>query len=426
MHFGITHTSIFTSASPSSAPMPTTTTTTNTPSLSSTHPINGDPSIQHLHKLTTEVTESSSPSPTLRQPPLPPTPPPRHGKRPASNTATRARTTAQLVKQEIRSKLREDWEWPPPPPSPFSASAAPQPPQPLNLPDSDSAWHERGDGFDTSSPDLPPTTPRTTTQTMDPYRYDSPNAVAATLASWPGVEEESSSSTQERKRKRKRKSEQRLREEIGWNEGMKCFVERRDAWSGARVWGKPTRARWHRNGSGVEEGAAQRGWVRAQLSQERLSTAITRAGPPLLREDISGSADLSAGASNVLDKKEHYLPLVMTTTHDGGYNNKPPSPASSTSSSQLLPLPTLVPLAPPLLPPDNAVRASITPATYPAIYSKIVIQGLTPTVPINLSDVVGALVWGWKENDEWPPKSEMVMVENTGGGADEGVGGGGV
>ena len=31
---------------------------------------------------------------------------------------------------------------------------------------------------------------------------------------------------------------------------------------------------------------------------------------------------------------------------------------------------------------------------------------MAPTIPINLSDVVGALVLGWKKDGEWPPKGE--------------------
>lgn len=37
----------------------------------------------------------------------------------------------------------------------------------------------------------------------------------------------------------------------------------------------------------------------------------------------------------------------------------------------------------------------------------MVTQGVTPGVPINLSDVVRALVQGWKENGDWPPKGSL-------------------
>lgn len=73
--------------------------------------------------------------------------------------------------------------------------------------------------------------------------------------------------------------------------------------------------------------------------------------------------------------------------------------------------PPLLPLPPPLLPLSNHIRASITPAGYPSIYSKVVVQGITPTVPINLSDMVGALVQGWKDDGEWPPQSGLAEAE---------------
>ena len=81
-------------------------------------------------------------------------------------------------------------------------------------------------------------------------------------------------------------------------------------------------------------------------------------------------------------------------------------PASSSSS----PISPVVPVAPPFLA-SNPLRASINASAYPVLYSKIVIQGLTPKVPVNLSDMVRALVEGWKSEGEWPPKSE-AEVEN--------------
>ncbi|KAK8230188.1 hypothetical protein BKA81DRAFT_283249, partial [Phyllosticta paracitricarpa] len=62
-----------------------------------------------------------------------------------------------------------------------------------------------------------------------------------------------------------------------------------------------------------------------------------------------------------------------------------------------------LPVAPRLLP-HNPIRDSITPRSYPDIYSKIVLQSQTPKVPINLKDMTTALVSGWKADGEWPPK----------------------
>ncbi|KAF2708447.1 hypothetical protein K504DRAFT_382120 [Pleomassaria siparia CBS 279.74] len=64
----------------------------------------------------------------------------------------------------------------------------------------------------------------------------------------------------------------------------------------------------------------------------------------------------------------------------------------------------LIPVAPPLLQ-GNSIRSSITPKVYPDIYTKIVMSSRTPLVPINLADMTKALVQGWKDNGEWPPKA---------------------
>ncbi|KAF7866891.1 hypothetical protein EAF04_005732 [Stromatinia cepivora] len=68
---------------------------------------------------------------------------------------------------------------------------------------------------------------------------------------------------------------------------------------------------------------------------------------------------------------------------------------------------TEVPIAKSLLPPDNAMRASINPQAYSTIYDKVIIQSLTPSCPINLSDVIQSCVHGWKRDGEWPPTSSV-------------------
>lgn len=144
---------------------------------------------------------------------------------------------------------------------------------------------------------------------------------------------------------RKRKRLQRLKKEMVWNEGLVTYTRRRDAWAGART---------------------------TPLECEKPSSAF-----------LTGS---SFSPSN-----KAVISPALSVTHQSASTSPPPP---------------LLPLCPPLISSSNPIRASITPATYPAIYSKVVVQGLTPTVPINLSDVVKALVQGWKEKGEWPPKPE--------------------
>ena len=209
----------------------------------------------------------------------------------------------RFAKQHIRSKLREDWTWPPTPSAPDT----------LHSPATVSEWRERDSDSSLASPSQDPN--------PDPYKYDSPDSLHQPVLS--------------RKRKRKR----RLREEMEWNEGLRTYTERRDAWTGARTRLTPT-------------------------------TPL----PTLISPFVS--------------------PYSQARPPANGTTSPPPSPC------------TVIPVAPPILPLDHPIRATVQPATYPQIYSAIIVQGLAPTVPINLKDVVNSLVAGWKKDGEWPPKSD--------------------
>ncbi|KAF2994959.1 hypothetical protein E8E13_002863 [Curvularia kusanoi] len=169
------------------------------------------------------------------------------------------------------------------------------------------------------------------------YKFDSPDAIgdAVTLAR-----------VQRRKRRRAR-----LEAEMAENEGLRIWVERRDAWTGARSVAKYS-ARRHPH-------------VQA-LSAHKHSNATT------------GDAD-----SGMHLDSDTALPT-------------PPQDTTDT-----------VPVAAPLLP-QNPIRASITPKAYPDLYAKIVASSRTPAVPINLADMTRALVQGWKDTNEWPPKVGAV------------------
>ncbi|KAL9132088.1 MAG: hypothetical protein Q9217_000124 [Psora testacea] len=209
------------------------------------------------------------------------------------------------AKCEIKSKLREDWEWPFPSSSCILTTCFP--------PDGDGIeWRERASDSEICS----------LTEPSDPYKFDTPDAVSPPIVGT------------------KIKRAEMFNDEMTWNEGLRNFVERRDAWTGART--QPT-------------------------------------------QHPSGTPTSSSGNAQP----------------DGN------TISSSTSPSPSTPPERLVPVVPPILAPENIVRASITPQAYPSIYSKIVIQGLAPNIPINLSDMVAAMVQGWKKDGEWPPKGEV-------------------
>ncbi|KAI2626870.1 hypothetical protein GGS21DRAFT_493180 [Xylaria nigripes] len=202
-------------------------------------------------------------------------------------------------------------------------------------------------------------------------RFESPDAVASTVKA----------NELARSAKRRRAA----RAEMEWNSGLACFTARRDAWTGARV----ARVRPKPVESTPASPATKR------LSFWRLSSSTASSSPV-------GSPIESTASS---------APLSPTVTRNSGDTTAVSSlntnPKAQSDSSQY-PVQTLLPVLPPLLPAANPMRASITPATYTAIYDKIIVNSLTPACPVNLADVLGSCVAGWKRDGEWPPRQAEV------------------
>ena len=266
----------------------------------------GMPSLNHL-----SLRQHDNAKPTYA-PPNAPTYPMRNGT-PDPNRDSIVRET----NREIRASLRDDWVWP---------SSAPLP----NRVDPTTPWCERGSSPSSSSE----------LESPDPYKYDTPDSVA------------------EWREGRKRQRRGRFLEEVNWNEGLRTFVDRRNAWTGARFTSSASV-------SGVEM-AAESGDAR-----------------------LPSSAGLESGSQ----------------THDNFTNTTLADFLSSPSpASELLPLPA------PIIPPSNPIRASITPAAYTHIYNKVIVEGTTPKIPINLADMTKAITEGWKANGEWPPMVKVAEV----------------
>jgi hypothetical protein len=154
---------------------------------------------------------------------------------------------------------------------------------------------------------------------------------------------------------RKRRRRERMEREMKENEGLRIWVERRDVWTGA--------------------------------------ASVRKYGTSRQRQTNRPSS--AAGSSS----EEH------ATTPTGSESQSITSVAAAAAA-----IPEtcdLVPVAPRLLD-QNPIRASITPKAYPDIYQKIVVSSRTPSVPINLADMTRALVQGWKDADEWPPRVAAV------------------
>lgn len=205
----------------------------------------------------------------------------------------------------------------------------------------------------------------------DPYKFESPEAVGNLLA--------------ERKRKRRKLVE----EEMQYNEGLKTWAQRRDAWTQA-VPHKPRRLTTSASiGSPSSPSPRKRPSYKSRLSQS------------FIRErNNSGSTD-----DNFSWPASPTSPTPESSSIDSVES------ASSSNSSDPTSGPWL-PVYPPLLPQDDSVRDRIKPQAYPTIYSKIVVQGMAPNVPIPLCHMIPALVEGWKVEGNWPPQPSATLAQD--------------
>lgn len=183
---------------------------------------------------------------------------------------------------------------------------------------------------------------------------------------------------EERKLAKRRKRQKALDEEVEWNDGLAHWLARRDAWCCARTADQVQML--ERNQS--------------QASTDTTSDASARTSPRTSTSTASSSTP-SATASS------------PSTTPDTTPSYLPPPGATLPTHPSAPPSHVLIPLAPTLLP-NHPIRKRISTDLYPEIYSKIIISGRTPSVPINLLVLTRALVQGWKDDGEWPPKQGPV------------------
>jgi len=259
---------------------------------------------------------------------------------------------ARSAKRLLLSVIRDDWTYPPAEPQTTLDSLGREPLDYRKREDGSSdAGALSDEPYDARDPMV--------FTDSDPYKFENPDAVAMTVG--------------ERKRKRRRL----LKDELGWNEGLRTWVDRRNAWCGA-VEKRPRKP------------TAEMG--NAQDDSCELSAATDSSIPLSLLSQMSASSSSVVESGAESDEDDEL---------NGPEGDKGP----------------LLPVYPSLLPEDNFVRCSIKPNMYPVIYSKVVLQSLTPTVPVRLPDMIGALVQGWKSEGNWPPKSAVpsASIINEGG-----------
>ncbi|KAI4137271.1 MAG: hypothetical protein L6R39_007373, partial [Caloplaca ligustica] len=302
------------------------------PTLSTTSPINKTSS--------TEDTFSQQPDSTER---------PRKFSRADAQSRQRRIAAIQSARREVRANIKEDWIWPP--------TACHRDDQRFPRRKASTRWRER----ESDSSPLVSRSPSPSSQ--DPYRFQSPDAVGVLPS-------------MSRRAKRRKVT----REEMEWNEGLRLFIERRDFWTGAET--RPT-------SSSQDEGQPEEKTISSVQPVAFTSTTPVAQATPIGPSD----SDTSTLVSNLsLDASASLLSSTPPSARTSQSSELLPSTlhydTTSISTPSDPPPAVLVPLAPPLLSPTAYPDlAAVTPAIYPIIYSKCVLQSLAPSFPINLKDV---------------------------------------
>lgn len=186
---------------------------------------------------------------------------------------------------------------------------------------------------------------------------------------------------------RKRKRKELLEEEMQWNDGLSHWTMQRDAWCVAKT------------AEQVREFESRQG---EEVKTDSASTSASVGSTP--RTSTSSASAQAASTSTSATSPD-------ANTNVAGMSVAPPSQM-------------LVPVMAKILP-HHPIRKKISPAMYPEIYNKIIVQARTPSVPINLSVMIWALVQGWIDDGEWPPKPgpvEKSLAKKKGhGGVKDGV-----
>ncbi|PYH44836.1 DUF4050 domain-containing protein, partial [Aspergillus saccharolyticus JOP 1030-1] len=314
------------------------------------------------------------------------------------------------AKQYVRDIVRNDWVFELSPEYGIPSVATPPTPEQDVL-----EWRMRE--YDSSGSELEPqSSPSTNPADVQQLPGFSPSEFSSPIATPPGDDSE-------RRRKRRRQME----EEMRWNEGLRTWVERRDAWSGAHtkdeIRAKQLKRLQQEQG---EAGASLSSSDAAQNSSESSASAANLVARTEASLHLSEPQDLApldgeeGQPSATGDDKKEPTASTETIVTEPGHQKEVSSATTATSSSdhpraqQLIRTleEPFIPVVPSLIAGTNPIRASITPAMYPSIYSKVVIQGLTPTVPINLADVTKAMVQGWKADGQWPPKPTSIVLQD--------------
>lgn len=127
-----------------------------------------------------------------------------------------------------------------------------------------------------------------------------------------------------------------------------------------------------------------------------------------LRHELAEECSTNAGLAHFCKQRDAWTSARPMTAHDNGIGTGAAlsSETRTEGASEEQELITLLPIPQPILQ-EHPLRSRVDKGAYGEIYSKVILQGRTPSIPINLAHVTRALVHGWKEEGNWPPKDTV-------------------
>lgn len=287
----------------------------------------------------------------------------------------------RAVKDVLRSKVRDDWVWEWPHPADETGISTPVVDE-GEVADEESAmdegsrgetWIERLEWSSNDSVDDNTEIPRNGgVQQEDPF-----------------TSSDGTTPYQSEAEKRKVRRRRRELQEMEYNDGMKCFTHRRNAWTGARHVPRTAKV--------VAEVQSEDDLKRTVTRESRRSSVLARI------TNLTSNAPKSPSTA-VLSTS----PTV--TLHPGTVSSLTPRSTHDFIHNWLLLIPTNLHI----LPPETPMRKNVNEKAFGHIYDKVILQSQTPYCPINLSVVVRSCVEGWKRDGEWPPKAAVVAEAEAG------------
>jgi hypothetical protein len=299
---------------------------------------------------------------------------------PDSTTLKQNQAAARDLNRMLLHSVRTDWSFPTLPPATNTDPDAQVPGTPVS-------YRERFFGFsddsDSSTCGDEDEDDSESEEDEENVKFETPDDVATFVQR--GLEK--------RKRRRARAEE----EEMNWNGGLCFFLRRRNAWTASvpkdsvQEETKPAEAETVKDKETVKE-------------EEEVEVKPVEETDTKLDPSTAASDDAKPATSPLSSSSEPGIPTPTSTISSPETETQIIDPFSPPPNPKVF-TQILFPIAAPLIPSNHRIRESLLSRPDQELYDKLVLDGRTPLVPINLKHMIRVMVSGWKNDGNWPPRS---------------------